>query len=201
MRPTTSDSVSCIATLVDRLCRMTRGLQHARGIKPAQWSALRYLAHANHHSRSPGALADFLGSTRGTVSQTVISLERKNLIARAPSPHDGRSTNLTLTPEGRALVAQDPLSRLDGALAKLPPSTRNALADTLTALSGELHRNNGFRRFGKCEPCHHFPPGAGNDEAGESQVCMISGTAVPVVDTDLLCREFLPAGENTGQPS
>jgi DNA-binding MarR family transcriptional regulator len=191
MRPTTSDSISRIAALVDRLCRMTRGLQHARGIKPAQWSALRYLAHANDHSRSPGALADFLGSTRGTVSQTLIALERKHLIAREPSPSDRRSTNLTLTPAGWALIAEDPLSRLEGALAKLPPSTRDALADGLSALSAELHRNNGFRRFGECGPCRYFQRGDGSGD--DPHFCLSRGDRVGVVDTNLLCREFEPA--------
>lgn len=195
MRPTPSDSISRIATLVDRLCRITRGLQHARGIKPAQWSVLRYLAHANDLSRSPGALADFLGSTRGTVSQTVISLERRNLIAREPNPSDGRSTFLSLTPAGRALVAEDPLSRLEGALAQLPPSTRNVLADTLTDLSGELQRNNGFRRFGVCDPCRFFQPGA-----GKPHLCVVGGTAERVADTSLLCRDFAPVVDS-GQPS
>ena len=60
-----------IAALVDRLGRMAHGMQYASGLNPAQWEALRFIARANRYSRSPGAIARYLGTTRGTVSQTL----------------------------------------------------------------------------------------------------------------------------------
>ena len=63
------------ASLIDRLGRLMRSGEHAGDLNPAQWEALRYLARANRFSRTPAALAQYLGSTRGTVSQTLIALE------------------------------------------------------------------------------------------------------------------------------
>jgi predicted transcriptional regulator len=62
------------AHLIDRLERLTRAGE-GLGLNPAQWEALRFLARANRFSRSPAAVADYLASTRGTVSQTLIALE------------------------------------------------------------------------------------------------------------------------------
>ncbi len=70
------------AQLIERLDRLVRSGESGHGLNPAQWEALRYLARANRFSRNPAALADYLGSTRGTVSQTLIALEQKGHVAR-----------------------------------------------------------------------------------------------------------------------
>src|SRR3546814_7076019 len=57
-----------VIVLLDRLSRLTRELQFVDGLNPAQWEALRFLATANKYSRSPTALAEYLGATKGTVS-------------------------------------------------------------------------------------------------------------------------------------
>ena len=72
-----SGSTDHIINLIERLGRFARSAQHCAGMKPAQWEALRFVSRANRYSRTPGALADFLSSTRGTVSQTPIALEKK----------------------------------------------------------------------------------------------------------------------------
>ena len=61
-----------VSELIDRVGRVTRGLQFVNGLSPAQWESLRFIARANRYSSNPTALAKFLGSTKGTVSQTLI---------------------------------------------------------------------------------------------------------------------------------
>ena len=183
-----------LTVLIERLSRFVRGLQHAYGLKPAQWSALRYLARANSRSRSPAVLADFLGSSRGTVSQTLIALERKNLISRRPDSRDGRATTLVVTDAGRRLAAEDPLAELEAALARLPQSTQASLAEALAALLKELRRHDGHRQFGACAPCRHFRRGALARAMGGADCCGITGEAIQGSQADLLCREFDPRG-------
>ena len=62
---------------LERLSRLIRQQGFHEGLNPAQWEALRYVSRANRFSNSPGALAQYLGSTKGTVSQTILSLEKK----------------------------------------------------------------------------------------------------------------------------
>ena len=54
--------------LIERLTRLVAADGHSGGLKPVQWAALRYLDNANRFSRTPGALAAYLNSTKGTVS-------------------------------------------------------------------------------------------------------------------------------------
>ena len=92
--------LSNISELVDRIGRIVHAIQFANGLNPAQWEALRFLSRANGYSRSPGALAEYLGSTKGTVSQTLIALESKGYVIRNRSETDRRSIKIELTDEG-----------------------------------------------------------------------------------------------------
>ena len=85
------------AELLDRIGRIVHGLQFSQGLNPAQWEALRFLARANRYSRSPTALAEYLGTTKGTTSQTLIALESKGAIKRSRRACDRRSVELEIT--------------------------------------------------------------------------------------------------------
>ena len=67
---------------LERLARVMRAREHEDGLNPAQWEALRFLTRANRFSNSPGALTRYLGATKGTISQTVMALERKGFISQ-----------------------------------------------------------------------------------------------------------------------
>jgi DNA-binding MarR family transcriptional regulator len=52
-----------------------------------------------------GSVAALLGMDRTTLTAALKPLERRGLVKIAPDPADGRGRLLTLTPEGRALLA------------------------------------------------------------------------------------------------
>ncbi|MEQ9361106.1 MAG: MarR family transcriptional regulator, partial [Rhodospirillales bacterium] len=106
-----------IVELVDRLSRIAHTLQFSRGLNPAQWEALRFVARANRMSCSPGALADFMGSTKGTVSQTLKALEAKGLVERSRTPGDLRGVRISITSAGLQMLENDPLAAIHDALA------------------------------------------------------------------------------------
>ncbi len=184
-----------IVSLIERLGRLTRGAQHAEGLKPAQWEALRFLSRANKASRNPGALADFLSSTRGTVSQTLITLEKKGLIIRSVNPGDGRGKFLELTDNGQAAVARDPLAMIETAVAKA--TNMNAAEDTgaggslvigLESVLNEVVSQNGAPSFGRCDGCVHFQQnGAFDDDLGPHR-CLLLGTSISETEQNLICR-------------
>ena len=123
-----------ITALLERLARMLLTDGHSGGLKPAQWEALRYLARANRFSRTPGALASYLGSTKGTVSQTLMALERGGLVVKGTNPGDGRSVRVDLTPEALDRLTDDPIELLDRAVVALPAAIRAELDQGLRAL-------------------------------------------------------------------
>ena len=95
------DFGSNAALMLERLARLMRASEHDGDLNPAQWEALRYLARANRFSNSPAALTRYLGATKGTISQTLMALDRKGYIAKAERPGEKRSITLTLTVTGR----------------------------------------------------------------------------------------------------
>ncbi len=69
-----------ITELVFHLGRIASGEGLVEGLTAAQWSVLRYFAQANRFSRTPSAFAAFHGTTRGTASQTIKSLETQGYL-------------------------------------------------------------------------------------------------------------------------
>ena len=110
-----------LTRLLDRVGRMARGLQYSHGLNPAQWESLRFIANANQLSRTPGGLAAFLGTTKGTASQTLKALEKKGYVRGVANGSDKRVRHLAVTDAGRALLNEDPLNCLDRAIRGLEP--------------------------------------------------------------------------------
>lgn len=145
-----------IASLVDRLTRLAHSLQFSQGLNPAQWNALRFLARANKYSTSPGVLADYLGTTKGTVSQTLIALESKGLIQRIRCDEDRRKVRLGLTQAGESVLEQDPLKEVQRASTGIPALDREALVTAMTTLVNGLCTQEEGPRFGICGTCCHL---------------------------------------------
>lgn len=180
------------AHLVDRLERLARAGEQSGGLNPAQWDALRYLARANRFSRTPAALAEYLATTRGTVSRTLASLEEKGLIARLASDRDGRSVDFDTTKAGRALLAEDPLAQIAADIAQATQNDARLFADLLQrVLRAALARNQG-RAFGICRTCRHFRRDAANGAQGPHHCGLLD---VPLSDADSarICAEQSPA--------
>lgn len=186
MNDTPLPTPSRLTDLLDRIHRMTRGLQYAHGLNPAQWDALRYVARANKYSRTPGALAQFLGTTKGTASQTINALEKKGLLTRRADPEDKRVRRIVLSEAGKALIARDPLNCLDLAVRKLPPEVAGVITEGLGQISGALQGECGGNDVGVCFQCGHFggPTGDGGARCGLKQADM------PLAEANKLCVNF-----------
>ena len=177
------------AYLINRLDRLARA-----GDRPVlnavQWEAIRYLARANRFSRTPAALADYLGCTRGTVSQTLIALEQKGYVMRKPSVRDGRSLALLLTPSGTAASKSDPLLKLADDIDHATDSRPEALRDVLRAtLKAAIDRNKG-RAFGACHTCVHFRRG---QSPKWPYHCALLDEPLSQADSRAICVEQEPA--------
>ena len=179
-----------VGALIDRVGRVARSLQFVEGMSPAQWEALRFIARANRYSRNPSALADFLGATKGTVSQTLIALEGKGYLRRARGTPDRRAVDLTLTTDGEALLDHDPLRSLDEAATALAPATKAALVDGLGRLLRDLLQRHGGSEFGVCEGCCLLCADAAISEPGGPHRCGLTGEPLDNDDKRLICVNF-----------
>lgn len=188
-----------LATLVDRLGRIAHALQFSTGLNPAQWEALRYLARANRYSTSPTALARYLGTTKGTVSQTLIALETKGYVNRVRGEPDGRSVRLQLTESGRQVLEQDPLKLVEEAGRALPEAERTAAMTAMNTLIRSLCDRDGFAAFGVCGECGHLDakPACGEStstcgESGRPCACGLTGEKLSEDDLSRICVDFRP---------
>jgi len=123
-----------VAGLVEKLGRRLQGRANDRGLKPAQWTALRFLARAMPSERTVTAFAAFNATTVSSASQTIRLLARKGLVQIQPLPRDARVKALELTSPARRLLAGDPLLVLTQAIAEIEPDQAAGFAAIVEAL-------------------------------------------------------------------
>jgi DNA-binding MarR family transcriptional regulator len=144
--------------LVERLGNLMRTELRKAGsdesLQPVQLQALIYLASANRYSNTPQALADYLGLTKGTVSQTLLLLDRRGLIERFEDEIDRRVVRLRLSSAGERFLADaQPALPWQNATRNISPNRiRNATSALREALV-TLQEDNEGTVFGACQTC------------------------------------------------
>lgn len=180
-----------VILLLDRLSRLSRELQFVDGLNPAQWEALRFVARANRYSRTPTALAEYLGSTKGTVSQTLIALENKGLITRCKKTCDRRQVELCVTEAGEAMLARDPMRTLERAAAAMADDLAPHLVKGLSRLLHDLQNRHQVLEFGVCHDCSLFCVNGAQTRTGE---CGATGDAISTPETKKICVNYKATG-------
>ena len=132
-----------VANLLEQTARAIYDRRGPDEIHPGQWAALRFFARANRGVRNVGGLARYLGITGAPASRAVAALRRHGLVDVQKNDKDRRVATITLTREGRDLLAHDPIQRLSRAISELAPSEREILGRLLADLSERLAAYDG----------------------------------------------------------
>lgn len=177
---------SHIAALIERLGRLTVSESHSHGLKPVQWEVLRYLDRANRFSNTAMAVTAYLGLTKGTVSQSIKSLEAKGLVRKQADPHDRRNVRLFLTAAARRLLARDPMLELEAAAAQLASPARRKLTQSLEQLLSRRLAARDRRAFGVCRECRYF---ARHHPQGAPHRCQLLEETLTEPDASFICYE------------
>jgi DNA-binding MarR family transcriptional regulator len=179
--------VACLGRLLTGDARRRAG---TLDLQPVHLQALLYLRDANRYSNTPQALAEYLGSTKGTVSQSLLLLYRKGLIERQADERDGRIVRLKLSAAGASLLREGASARQWRSA--LGTAQEDEIASAVRVLAGvltELQRQRGGRSFGVCSTCAHF-----RCEGARSFRCGLTSEALSVADSRRICREHaIPA--------
>ena len=126
-------------------------------VTPSQLKVLKLVARTN--ARRIGDVAGFLAVSNAAASKAVDRLVRRGLVRRAESAADRRAVELSLTPEGRTLLAQYEAATaevLKNVFGTLPPDKLESTAVFLDELSTRVVRE-GKTREGVCLRCGiHF---------------------------------------------
>lgn len=161
----------------------------ACGLLPVQLEALHYLARCNRYSDTPVAVAEFLGLTKGTVSQTLRLLENHGLLEKVTDSRDRRIVHLHLTLKGRQILdLAIPPTILNSALTLMSESEQKETRQTFERLLLSLQRANGLQTFGACKSClHHQLADTGQRHCGLTRESLTDS------DADKICREHRSA--------
>ncbi len=187
-----SDQALAAANLLERIGRLARMEEQTGDLYPAQWAVLRYLLRANRFSRTPMAMTKYLATTRGTMSQSIIALERKGYVERLASEVDKRSVNVELTVAGRNKLRDDPIINLAGDLKKALGVQTAHLSELLLSVMAQLVKAQGGQMFGLCKSCRYFDKGGG-DTARWPHRCALLDVGLSEPDGDRICVEQEPA--------
>ena len=170
-----------IRELITRLARLDAASGWDGDLNPTQRAALSYLAQANRFSRSPSHLSDYLGSTRGTVSQSLKSLLQKGYVSEKRSALDKRVISYELTAKGED-VAQT-ASLLETAIAGMPEEGSEALRDLLMQVLGTVLQERDAPGFGVCKTCCHHKAGP------DGRTCGLLSVPLTEQEADQICFE------------
>jgi DNA-binding MarR family transcriptional regulator len=136
--PVVRDAMDALRRIVRALRLAAGDVQRQAGISVAQLFVLQQLAEG---SRSVNELATATATDPSTVSGVVRRLLDAGLVVRRPSPHDRRRAEISLTPEGAALLARAPAAPQEiivAAIDALPERQRRAVASGLVAIADQL---------------------------------------------------------------
>lgn len=180
------DRADRMRLLINRHARLDAALMRSPRLNAAQVVALDYLAHANRFSRSPSHVAEYLGTTRGTMSQTLKSLEAKGYATEERSPDDRRSIRYQVTEAGREALRVSNLDQL--ALTALPDADLASLERLLSHWLAHRVERTGAKMFGICRHCRHH-----DLQPNGRRYCRLLRIELAREEAEQLCHEHAPA--------
>jgi DNA-binding MarR family transcriptional regulator len=183
---------SLLYDYLERISNLLRGDTRksgtTKGLQPVQLEALHFLANCNEYSNTPASVAEFLGLTKGTVSQTLGVLETAGYLYKQQDAQDRRVVHLHLTEAGQELVQTSiPPKLFNEAMQLVDGKQAETVTVALREILGALQKANQSKSFGVCYSCHHH-----RQEVEERYRCGLTGHELAPVQIHKLCREHQP---------
>ena len=178
--------------LVERLGNLIRAEMRRvigqEGLQPVHLEAMLFLNQANRFSNTPQSVAEFLGVTKGTVSQSLLLLDRRGLIERYQDEVDRRVVRLRLSQQGEDMLEEmQPASMWQSATRNI---SANRIRNGVSALRETLYmlqNHNGARTFGVCNTCIYC-----QRKSQRTHHCALFAERLSGPETRLVCREHVP---------
>lgn len=148
--------------VVEQLIELTRTIEHkictTLGLDNVHLQVLNYLSNCNKFSDTSTALAEYLGLTRGAVSQTLTFLEKRELISKTNDFKDRRVIRLSLTTAGQSVLKQARSIKIfDMARINLNKEENyEHQAQGFVNVVKALQEASQSKSFGNCTTCYYF---------------------------------------------
>ena len=175
----------CVERLSEVLRIDSRQAGAVYGLQPVQLQVLHYLSICNRYSDTPMAVTEYLGQTKGTVSQTLKVLENKGLLSKYVDKIDKRVSHLKISARGKRVLTQlIPTSMFVNASGALSEQEQSEITASLKKLLAALIQTNKLKTFGVCNSCRFNKILEGN-----AYFCDYVQEALSSNDVQLICRE------------
>ena len=183
-----------IFDLIERMAALIRSEERKKctelGLQPVHLQVLDYLSRCNRFSDTPAAVTNYLGMTRGTVSQTLLLLEKKGFIKKTADAADRRMVHLSLLASGNAILQQARPSELfDQATSILKESAFNSHQEVFVKALSALQKANKSQSFGLCKTCQYFTT------TSTGFVCGLTREQLSQSDSEKICQEHKVGGD------
>ena len=178
--------------LLEQVARILwfEGTKH--GLRDREWMALRFLSRANPFSRTPSALASYVGTTRGTASFIIGELERLGYLERKRSAKDKRSVTLIVTQQGKKFLVRDPANVLVEAIAVLDDDVKIRFRDTLRHVLDQSDAAEQRHHTDVCRRCIFLREDRStmDNRTTVEFSCRLFRAPIAEAEVDLLCTSF-----------
>lgn len=156
-------------------------------LSPIQVQVLIFLLHHSESMRKVSYLADEFNMTRATISDTVKSLELKELISKEPEQTDSRSYTIHLTDKGNALARQHALftKKLHQPVDAMPETEKEQLMLSLFHIISHLNQSGVITIQRMCMTCAHYQSRNGNAK----HYCRLLNTPLKNTELRMDCPE------------
>ena len=122
--------------------------------------------------------------TRGTVSQTLLLLEKKGFIKKTTDTTDRRVVHLSLEPEGKVTLEKaKPCELFVKASGLLNDNELSRYDDALVTILTALQKSNKSHTFGLCKTCQYFT------SLSEGFLCGLTKEPLSEQDSEKICQE------------
>ncbi len=152
----------------------------AEGIQLVHLEILRFLSIANKYSNTAQALCDYLGQTKGSISQSLKLIEEAGHIERKACEKDGRVIRLHLSDAGKTC-----LKRMEVHLLPDLPDDEKRIT-VLKELLSDWQNQNSSQGFGQCKTCQF-----NQSLSGHKFKCGLTGEALSKSDVEKICQEHV----------
>jgi MarR family transcriptional regulator, negative regulator of the multidrug operon emrRAB len=177
---------------IERMSALIRSEERRKcaelGLQVVHFHLLDFLAQCNKHSDTPAAIADYLGMTRGTVSQSLIVLEKKGLIAKHQDTVDKRVVRVKILSAGRVLLEALRPDQLFEQASEILQQREDCetVNDVFRHALAALQKARNGKSFGVCKTCRNFSYQDGG------YFCLLTQLPLTVDESEQFCVEHAP---------
>lgn len=156
-------------------------------LSPIQVQILIFLLYHSSEKRKVSYLADEFNMTKATISDTIKTLEQKNLITKEYEQHDTRSYIIHLTKKGKDIADKTSFftKEIQAPIEKLHPDDKENLLLSLLNIIRHLNKSEVITIQRMCMTCTYYQP----SDKGQKHFCKLLNQNLHISDLRIDCPE------------